>query len=139
MRGGWTEGVMRRGGDSGRYGRTLSHRSRAWMCPFDYLFVIHPAYWPPGLAVSSLQGLVTFEDVAVHFSKEEWGLLDAAQRQLYHSVMLENLELMTSLGKVLMPCPAWWPASAFCLLPKAGPWTLLPSQVSCCRCCECWD
>ncbi|XP_013854374.1 zinc finger protein 132-like [Sus scrofa] len=53
--------------------------------------------WPRGLAVSSLQRLVTFKDVAVPFSKEEWGLLDAAQRQLYHSVMLQNSELMTSL------------------------------------------
>ncbi|KAB1274620.1 Zinc finger protein 132 [Camelus dromedarius] len=64
--------------------------------------------WPPGLAVSSLQNLVTFEDVAVRFCKEEWGLLDAAQRHLYHSVMLENLELVTSLGNE--PPPRWWKA-----------------------------
>lgn len=44
---------------------------------------------------------MTFEDVAVYFSKEEWGLLDASQRHLYHNVMLENFELMTSLGKVI--------------------------------------
>nr|XP_025126183.1 zinc finger protein 132 isoform X5 [Bubalus bubalis] len=57
-----------------------------------------PTYWPPGLAVSSWGSLVAFEEVAMHFSREEWELLDEAQRQLYHTVMLETLELVTSLG-----------------------------------------
>ncbi|KAK1329841.1 hypothetical protein QTO34_010024 [Cnephaeus nilssonii] len=42
---------------------------------------------------------VTFEDIALYFSREEWSLLDEGQRQLYLSVMLENFELLSSLGK----------------------------------------
>ncbi|XP_036151940.1 zinc finger protein 551-like isoform X8 [Myotis myotis] len=40
---------------------------------------------------------VTFEDIALYFSREEWSLLDEGQRQLYLNVMLENFELLSSL------------------------------------------
>ncbi|XP_043756357.1 zinc finger protein 304 isoform X1 [Cervus elaphus] len=44
------------------------------------------------------QGGVTFEDVFVYFSREEWELLEEPQRLLYRSVMLENFAHVAALG-----------------------------------------
>uniref|UniRef100_A0A6I8NC46 KRAB domain-containing protein n=1 Tax=Ornithorhynchus anatinus TaxID=9258 RepID=A0A6I8NC46_ORNAN len=45
-----------------------------------------------------LQVPVTFEDVVVYFSREEWGLLASWQRELYWDVMRETCSALLSLG-----------------------------------------
>ncbi|NXV94341.1 ZN316 protein, partial [Calonectris borealis] len=45
------------------------------------------------------QELVTFEDVAVYCSAEEWRGLAGWQKGLYKEMMMENYQLIASLGE----------------------------------------
>ncbi|XP_040848454.1 zinc finger protein 248-like [Ochotona curzoniae] len=86
-------------------------------------------YMLPSLEnTNTLSVLVSFEDVAVDITQEEWQIMDNTQRTLYRDVMLETYSNLLFVGYHITK-----PDVIFKLEQESVPWTAeksVPQQLS---------
>ena len=52
------------------------------------------------LTYQILQDLLTYDDVHVNFTQEEWALLDPSHKNLYKDVMVETYRNLTAIDNI---------------------------------------
>ncbi|XP_036903563.1 zinc finger protein 544-like [Sturnira hondurensis] len=71
------------------------------ICPLHTTFFQSEEEMEAGSQLVSSQPPVSFKDVVVSFTREEWRQLDTVQRTLYRDVTLETCGHLVSLGLLL--------------------------------------
>ena len=111
----------------GAFGELLLGLLKGWGVMSEGLGAVWGGELPPPTAQPLCSQVpVTFEDVAVHFSRQEWASLDDGQKELYRTVMESNYETLVSLCRLRL---RWFGSCRRCLGSSLGV-TFLPLCVS---------